>query len=596
MAGGPVVGGLNKRYNGRSTFYIYFVVILGACAGLLLGYDNGVIGGVTAMADFQLKFFEDTLYAHNHPAEYLAMNPGQGVEAAQQAQLADQEAASPYCKYDDQILQLVVSSLYLAAAATSVFAAHWARKFGRKPMLFISGVLFCVGAGLQGGAVDVGMLVAGRVVLGLGVGIASLVGPVYNAEMAPAHLRGAMNVLFQLAVTIGILAAGLINYGCEHLHPWGWRLSLALAAVPGALIALGGIVLPDSPVSYIERGHMEKAHKVLVRIRGVDNVDEEFQDIIEAARLSSQIKHPWRNLFKSQYRPQLIISLLFMLFQQFTGINAIIFYAPILFSSIGSSDTTSLINTVIIGAVNVLATLVAVFLVDRLGRKFLLIQGGVQMIIAEIVVGVTLKKEFEKASSSRLANIAAGLVSADSPLVVPDAVAIGVLVVICVFIAGFAWSWGPIGWLYPTEIQPLETRTAGASINTASNMIFTFVIGQSFVTMLCSMEWGVFLFFAGFVITMTLWTIFLLPETKGKDLENTFRTFQTHPFWSKFSRVNDIHHNELPRISEEGANPKQADAPMAEEMPNPKVINQAFLLMLTKLSKAISAWVSLGQA
>lgn len=509
MAGGPALSsGPIKRYNGRNTIYLYMCVLMGGMGGLLLGYDNGVIGGVVDYADFQLKFF---------PSVYVAED------------VLDEGATSPYCKYNSKVLQLVVSCLYLAAGAAAIIASPFARKFGRKPLIIIAGITFIVGAGLMAGAVEIGMLVVGRLILGVGVGIGSLTLPIFLAEIAPPQWRGGCNILFQFFVTVGILLAGLINFGFSYVHKFGWRMPFAIAAVPGFIVLIGGLVLPETPVSLIERGHLEKARSVLSRVRGVEDVDEEFQDIIEAARLGNMVQRPWANIFKSQYRPQLYISILFMMFQQFTGINAIIFYAPVLFNSLGSGVAASLENTCIIGGVNVLATIVAIILVDRIGRKALLIEGGVQMVIAEVVAGVVLATQFSKYSVN-----------------LPQSVDVGVLVIICVFISGFAWSWGPIGWLYPTEIQPLETRPPAAALNTASNMLFTFVIGQSFVTMLCSMEWGVFIFFAGMVAIMTAWVIIFLPETRGKDLENVFKLFQEHWFWRSRTKVLEVHSMTLP--------------------------------------------------
>ncbi|KAL3147178.1 species-specific tRNA processing, variant 3 [Trebouxia sp. C0010 RCD-2024] len=417
MAGAVAVssGKPGKRYNAKVTGYVWFLCLIGGSGGLLLGYDNGVIGGVTSMRDFQSKFFRDVYVAET--GGYVVADP---VKAA-------------YCKYNNQVLQLVVSSLYISALFSGLVASKFARLYGRKPVNIVAGAFFIIGAAILAGAVDVAMLVVGRVLLGVGVGFCSLVMPMYNAEVAPPHLRGGMNILFQWFVTFGILCAGLINYGCSFINGWGWRLALGLSAVPGFIVFLGGLVMPESPTSLIERGHYEKARRVLTRIRGTSDIEEELEDMAEAARVSNLAPHPMRNLFKSQYRPQLVISLMFMMFQQFTGINAIIFYAPVLFNSIGSGHTAALLNTVIIGAVNVLATVVAIVVVDRLGRKFLLIAGVIQMVIAEIVVGVTLKYEFVKYQGS-----------------LPSPPSIGILVCICVFIAGFAWSWGPIGWLYPT--------------------------------------------------------------------------------------------------------------------------------------------------
>jgi hypothetical protein len=165
----------------------------------------------------------------------------------------------------------------------------------------------------------------------------------------------------------------------------------------------------------------------------------------------------------------------------------------------------------------VVATLVSIVSVDKFGRRFLFIEGGIQMCVAQIVTGVVLAVEFPKYNN-----------------VLPKGVSIGVLVVICVFVAAFAWSWGPLGWLVPSEIQTLETRAAGMSAAVTINFLFSFVVGQAFLTMLCSMKWGVFIFFAAWVLLMTLFVWFFLPETKGVPVERIQVKFAKHWFWGKF--------------------------------------------------------------
>lgn len=193
------------------------------------------------------------------------------------------------------------------------------------------------------------------------------------------------------------------------------------------------------------------------------------------------------------------------------------FYVPVLFNSLGSSRKTSLLNTIIINCINSASTMVAVLLVDRFGRRFFLLEGGFQMFISQVVVGVVLATQFGKYGDGKL----------------PSGTAIGVLVVICVYISSFAWSWGPMGWLVPSEIHTLETRAAGMSIAVAANFLFSFVIGQSFLSMLCAMRWGVFLFFAAWIIVMTLFAFFLIPETKGLPVERVPILFARHALWSR---------------------------------------------------------------
>ena len=218
--------------------------------------------------------------------------------------------------------------------------------------------------------------------------------PVYLSEMAPAKIRGALNIGFQMAITIGILVAQLVNYGTAKIQGgWGWRLSLALAAVPAIMLTIGSIFLPDTPNSILERGHTEKARRMLQKIRGTDNVDEEFQDLVDATKAAKKVEHPWRNILQPRYRPQLIMCTLIPFFQQITGINVIMFYAPVLFMTLGFGQNASLMSAVITGTVNVVATLVSIYSVDRFGRRALFLEGGMQMIVCQVHNSLTEFKE-----------------------------------------------------------------------------------------------------------------------------------------------------------------------------------------------------------
>jgi MFS family permease len=206
--------------------------------------------------------------------------------------------------------------------------------------------------------------------------------------MAPTKWRGGLNILFQLAVTIGILFANLVNYFTGKVAPEGWRISLGLAGIPAALLTIGGIFLPETPNSLVQRGKLEAGRTVLRKIRGIDNVETEFKDLqIAATALDAEylIKNPFKNiLLQPRCRPQLIISVLLQFFQQFTGINAIMFYAPALFQTLGFASNASLYSAVITGAVNVLSTVAAIVVVDKVGRRILFLEAGFQMFIAQV--------------------------------------------------------------------------------------------------------------------------------------------------------------------------------------------------------------------
>lgn len=214
--------------------------------------------------------------------------------------------------------------------------------------------------------------------------------PVYLSEIAPARLRGMLNISFQLMVTIGVFIANIINFATTNISGgWGWRISLSLVAIPAIIIALGSLFLPDTPNSLLERGHKEKAKVILTKIRGTDEVQDEYDELVMASEQSIAIKHPWSNIIKRKYRPQLTMALLIPFFQQVTGINALMLYAPVLFKTIGFGDSASLMSAVIIGLVKVLSTFVSIAIVDKFGRRMLLLQGGIQMIICQVSITTT---------------------------------------------------------------------------------------------------------------------------------------------------------------------------------------------------------------
>lgn len=423
---------------------------------------------------------------------------------------------NPYCTYDNQGLQWFTSSLFIAGMFAALPAGWACRRYGRKFTMLIAGILFDIGVVFITGAWNLTILIMGRVLLGIAVAFASVAVTLYNSEMAPAHLRGRLNQIFQVVLSLGILFAQAINLGTQKIYPWGWRVSLALAGVPAIILTLGGIFLPDTPNSLIERGKESEGRKVLQDIRGVENVDEEFNDICSACKQANLVTNPWRTILKPAYRPQLVIALTATLFQQWTGINTVIFYSPQLFITLGVGTQGALVATIVTGVVNHFATYVSLWAADKYGRRILWMQAGVQMVLALIVVACTLA------------------IAGAKPWV-----AWFILVFICIYIAAYAWSWGPLAWLYPSEVQPLETRSAGQSLATLVNLTFSFVIGQTYLSMLCSLRWGIFLFFAGCIFFMTVFVYFLYPETKGLAIEDAPKIFKKHWFWKRYANQVD---------------------------------------------------------
>ncbi|KAM0829315.1 hypothetical protein ACQ4PT_066956 [Festuca glaucescens] len=408
MAGGAAVGGgVRQDYPGRLTLFVFITCLVAATGGLIFGYDIGISGGVTSMDPFLSRFFPSV--------------------SRKQREADD---TNQYCKFDSQPLTMFTSSLYLAALVASLFAASVTRLAGRKWSMFVGGVTFLAGCALNGTAQNVAMLILGRVLLGVGVGFGNQSVPVYLSEMAPARMRGMLNNAFQLMITLGILAANLINYGTNKISGgWGRRLSLALAAVPAAIITVGSLFLPDTPNSLLERGKADDARRMLLRVRGTDDIDAEYRDLAVASEASRAVERPWRDILRRRYRPQLVMAVAIPLLQQLTGINVIMFYAPVLFETLRFGGSASLMSAVITGVVNLMATLVSVFTVDMVWRRVLFLQGGAQMFVSQVTVGALIGA---KLGWSGVAEIPAGYAAA-------------VVVMICVYVAGFAWSWGPLG-------------------------------------------------------------------------------------------------------------------------------------------------------
>lgn len=341
--------------------------------------------------------------------------------------------------------------------------------------------------------------------------------PLYLSEMALPKYRGAISNGFQFTLGIGFLAANLVNYGTENITGgWGWRISLAMAAVPASALTLGALFLQETPNSFIQHSdNHEKARQILQRIRGTTDVQAELDDLIKAGDISKTMKNPYRSILRQNYRPQFVMSVAMPFFQILTGINVIGFYSPILFRTIGLGESASLLSTLITGVVGSTTTFIAILVVDKVGRRFLLITGGVIMFLSQIAIGGIMAAKL--GDHNGLSKVYAYVV----------------LTFISIYIAGFGVSWGPLGWLIPSEIFPMEIRSAGQSITVAVNFLFTFLVGQTFLSMLCHFKSGIFFFFGGWVALMTVFIYFLLPETKNIPIEQMDRIWREHWFWKK---------------------------------------------------------------
>ncbi|KAJ3672554.1 hypothetical protein LUZ60_007275 [Juncus effusus] len=487
-------------YGGKITMFAILSCITAGMGGVIFGYDIGVSGGVSSMDSFLKKFF---------PKVFGKMKEDPDI--------------SNYCKFDSQLLTVFTSSLYFAGLISTFFASRFTKSFGRRPSMLFGGAAFVAGAALGGASVNLYMIILGRVLLGVGLGFANQSVPLYLSEMAPSKYRGAFTNGFQLCVGIGGLSANLINYGTEKIRGgWGWRVSIAMAAFPASLLTLGAIFLPETPNSLIQQGKdPQNVTKLLQKIRGVGNVEEELEDLISAIDASKKMDNSFKTILEQKYRPQLVMAILIPFFQQVTGINVIAFYAPILFRTIGMLESASLMSSVLTGVIGIIFTFISMLLADRVGRRILFISGGIQMVVSQIIVGAIMATKLGDQGS------------------LSKAYAYLVICFILVYVAGFAYSWGPLGWLIPSEIFPLEIRSAGQSINVAVNFLLTSFIAQMFLTMLCHMKSGLFFFFAGWLVVMTVFVYLFLPETKNIPIEKIDQVWRQHWFWKRVVESSD---------------------------------------------------------
>lgn len=432
-----------------------FACLMAALAGLMFGLDIGVISGAT-------KFIQQEFHI------------------------------------SDQVIEWIVSSMMAGAALGALGAGSLSAKLGRKKSLMLGAVLFVIGSILCGLATSPTMLIFARFLLGLAIGIASFTAPLYLAEVAPENIRGSMISLYQLMITAGILLAFLSNTAFSYYEAWRWMLGII--AIPGVLFLIGVFALPDSPRWLIMAGRREEAIKVLHRLRGDEKVIQQ-----EVAEIEEQLKVPQKgwSLFKENpnFRRSVGLGVLLQVVQQFTGMNVVMYYAPRIFEGMGYDTAAQMWFTAAVGLTNVLATFIAIFLVDKWGRKPILYTGFVVMAVGLGVVGTMLG----------MGNLSHGQQTFT-------------VVMLLIFIVGFAMSAGPLIWTLCSEVQPLKGRDFGIGCSTFTNWIANMIVGATFLTMLGTLGQGTtFWIYAGLNVVFIFLVFLLVPETKGVTLERIER-------------------------------------------------------------------------
>ena len=431
--------------------YVLLVASVAALGGLLFGYDTGVISGAI-----------------------LFINKDFGLSERLQA--------------------FTISVVLIGCMLGAATAGAVADRIGRRPTLLVAGVVFLAGALVSALTPTETLLLAGRFIVGIGIGFSSVVAPLYISEVAPANVRGALVSLYQFAITVGILAAYAVDFALAGGGEWRWMLGLAV--IPSLVLVGGMLFMPESPRYLLRTGGVARARDELQRI---------YADGAEAAREEESIvaslhakSAGWEALREPGIRLAFFIGISLAVLQQVTGINTVIYYGPQIFEMAGiGSASASILAQTFVGAVNCGMTLIAIFFVDRIGRKPLLYVGLAGMFVALAALGAAFA---QARLSGSLGTIA--------------------LASMMVYVGCYAFSLGPIVWLLISEIFPLRVRATGMSVSTLANWVGNFAVSQFFLTMVDKLgRSGTFWLYASLCIVTILFVRAMVPETKRELLE-----------------------------------------------------------------------------
>jgi sugar porter (SP) family MFS transporter len=393
--------------------------------------------------------------------------------------------------------ELLTSVLLVGAAIGALAAGRIADRIGRRPTVLGTAALFVLGVALAAASPSYGVLIGARITIGLAVGSASMVVPLYIGEVAPPRIRGALVSFNQLAITAGILASYLVDYGLASSQ--NWRLMFGLAAVPAIVMFTGMLFQRESPHWLIAQGREVEAREVLRRVRDEGGIEAEIAEVRELSARRSSV----RELLNPAMRHVVVIGIALAVFQQITGINTIIYYAPTLLSSAGLGNSAALLANVVNGAVNVLMTIVAIRLLDRTGRRPLLLSGTTGMAVGMVLVALTFA-----IGGNHLHGASAYLAIA------------GLLL----YTGSFAVGLGPVFWLLISEIYPVKIRGQAMSVATMANWGANFVVTVSFLTLLSAIgNAGTFFLFAGLSVVALAYFHRQVPETKSRSLQDIER-------------------------------------------------------------------------
>ncbi|KZM25092.1 substrate-specific transmembrane transporter [Ascochyta rabiei] len=504
MQGEQLIGAARESYGPGgfkglfANHYVAMCAIFATIGGLLFGYDQGVIS-VTLVMDQFLETFP---------------------------RVSETASGAGFWK------GLMTAMLELGALIGALFAGYLADKLSRKYSIVVAVIVFTVGSILQTAAVGYSMLTVGRLIGGMGIGALACIAPLYISEIAPPEIRGTLLVLQEFSIVFGIVVAFWTTYGTRYMAgQWSWRLPFLIQMIPGVVLGVGIVFLPFSPRWLSSKGRDDEALQVLAKLRGLPTTDSrvyrEWCEIRAEVAFTREVnceKHPnlqdgtrasnfklelasWTDCFRHGCWKRTVVGVGIMFFQQFVGINALIYYAPSLFGTLGQEYEMQLLLSGIINCTQLVGVITSLWTMDRFGRRPLLLTGAGLMFICHLIIAVLVGKY-----GGRWADYAT-----------EGWVAVAFLFF---YMFSFGATWGPVPWAMPSEIFPSSLRAKGVALSTCSNWFNNFIIGLITPPLVQNTGYGAYTFFAIFCLLAFVFTFFCIPETAGKTLEQMDEVFK----------------------------------------------------------------------
>ncbi|RCI16641.1 hypothetical protein L249_2575 [Ophiocordyceps polyrhachis-furcata BCC 54312] len=483
-----------------SSQYVAACACFSAIGGLLFGYDQGVVSVILIMDEFVARF----------------------PQVSEQAE-------------GGGLMKGLVTAMITFGAFIGALNQGWiADAYSRKYSIILAVLIFTIGSIIQVSAVNYSMLVFARFVGGIGIGQLSMVVPLYISEISPPEIRGTLLVLEELSIVVGIVVAFWITYGTQFIESdWSWQLPFLLQIFPGILLGVGAFFLPFSPRWLASKDRQQDALTNLAKLRGLPTTDAKVQrewlEIVTEAKFQASIlaeRHPdlvggtrtmklklevasWIDCFKKGCWRRTHVGAGLMFFQQFVGINALIYYSPTLFGTMGLNVNMQLIMSGVLNVVQLVGVVSSLWTLDNFGRRKMLLAGSVGMFISHFVIAILV-----------------GLYSTNWPAHMDKAWTS--VVSLLFYMLVFGATWGPVPWAMPSEIFPSSLRAKGVAISTCSNWINNFIVGLITPPLVQETGFGAYAFFAAFCFASFLWVFYCVPETSGKTLEQMDEVFKDY--------------------------------------------------------------------